>query len=131
MKDKYNFRVDFANQKVSIEVSTAIFPVPVILHTAYHFIDEGKVIVKESKQGKVVITLIPEKNPTKESDLENLAYEFNIQLISSFVENTESERHAKLRDEMMKAALSPQRPSFPIPPRERPPQPENHLKKGS
>ena len=120
MKDKYNFRVDFANQKVSIEVSTAIFPVPVILHTAYHFIDEGKVIVKESKQGKVVITLIPEKNPTKESDLENLAYEFNIQLISSFVEGEESKKHAGIRDTMMKAALLPQTQG--------PPQPEKRSK---
>ena len=107
MKDKYNFRVDFANQKVSIEVSTAIFPVPVILHTAYHFIDEAKVIVKKGKKDELIVTLIPE-HEFKESDLENLAYEFNIQLISSFTEEEESVKHAGVRDTVMKAALLPQ-----------------------
>ena len=40
--------------------------------------------------------------------MEELAYEFNIQLISSFVEEEESGKHAGVREAMMKAALLPQ-----------------------
>lgn len=108
MKEKYNFKLDLLNQSVSIKVSSAIFPAVVILRAAYHFIDEAKVIVGQDKKDKVLITFIPEKKPLKESDLEELAYEFNIQLISSFVEEEESRKHAGLREIMMKSALLPQ-----------------------
>ena len=104
MEEKYNFRISPSDRSVSIRVSPEIFPIPVILHSAYHFIDEAEVIVEPDKlKDKIVITLIFDK----ETDLENLAYEFNIQLISSFVEGEESKIHAGIRDTMMKAALLP------------------------
>jgi hypothetical protein len=107
MKKKYNFRINFSDGTVSINVSTLVFPKPIILHAAYHFIEAGKVIVEKAKNNQVAVTLIPD-GEIEESDLEELGYEFNIQLISSFVENIESERHLGLREEMMRAALSPQ-----------------------
>jgi len=103
MEEKYNFRIDSFSRSISIRISLEIFPISVILHSAYHFIDESKVIVEPDKKNKIVVTLIPDKK----TDLENLAYEFNIQLISSFVEEEESKIHAGIRDTMMKAALLP------------------------
>jgi len=66
-----------------------------------------EVELEKGKKDKVIVTLIPE-HEFKESDLENLAYELNIQLISSFVEEEESRKHIGIRDTMMKAALLPQ-----------------------
>ena len=106
MKDKYNFKIGSPSREVSIRVSSEIFPIPVILHAAYYFIDEAKVIAEKGKKDEVIVTLIPEQE-MKEPDLENLAYEFNIQLISSFVEEEESRKHVGVRDTMMKAALLP------------------------
>jgi His-Xaa-Ser system protein HxsD len=107
MKKKYNFEINFSNQTVSIEVSPLIFPTPVILHAAYHFIDDAKVIVDEVNDKKIAAILIPNKK-LEESELEELAYEFNIQLISSFVEGVESEKNVGIRETIMKAALLPQ-----------------------
>jgi His-Xaa-Ser system protein HxsD len=116
IKKEHNFKIDFSNRKISIEVSSEIFPIPVILRAAYHFIDEAKVIAEKGKKDKVIVTLIPE-HEFKESDLENLAYEFNIQLISSFLEEEESRKHAGVRDAMMKAALLPQLGNIPQQPK--------------
>ncbi|PJC51793.1 MAG: hypothetical protein CO031_00690 [Candidatus Nealsonbacteria bacterium CG_4_9_14_0_2_um_filter_37_38] len=113
MKKAHNFRIDFSNQKVLIEVSTAVFPIPIILHAAYHFIDEARVMVEKGKNDKVIVILIPEKKQIKKSDLEDLAFEFNIQLISSFVEEEESRKQAGVRDTIMKAALLPQVQNLP------------------
>lgn len=117
MKKKYNFRINLSNQSVSIEISPAIFPIPVILLAAYHFIDDAKVIVDGAEKA-ITVTLIPLKKAeesdlprTKESmvrGLEELAFEFNIQLISSFLEEEESKKHAGVRETIMKAALLPQ-----------------------
>lgn len=128
MKEKYNFKIDSSDKRVLIEVSPAIFPLPVILHAVYHFIDEARVIVGEGGKGKIMIALIPNKK-IGEADLENLAYEFNIQLISSFVESEESEKQAGVRETIMKAALLPQIQS---PPRsESPPEKPSQPKKNS
>jgi len=120
MKEKYNFRIDSANGTVAIDVSLSVYPKPVILHAAYHFIEEGKVIL-EGGDKIITVTLILDKK-LDEAELEEIAYEFNIQLISSFVESVESERHAKIRDEIVGAALRspygppPKTPATPPPP---------------
>jgi len=111
MKEKYNFKIDSSNKSISIEVSPVIFPIPAILYAAYHFIESGKVIVEKGNEERVVVTLIPNQE-LKEPELEKLAYEFNIQLISSFVEEEESKKHVGVRDTLMKAALFPQTQNF-------------------
>lgn len=131
---KYNFNLDLTKKNVSIEVLTSIFPVAVILHAAYHFIEEAKVITDQSKnqnKDKIIITFILEKDHIKESDLEELAYEFNLQLISSFLEEVESKRHAGLRETLMKAAMSPQqmRPRTQSTPPRQPSSPQNNQKR--
>lgn len=130
MKEKYNFKIDLNNSTISVEVSPSIFPPAVILHAAYHFIEEANVIVKEGggsdEKNKIIVTFIPKRDSIKESDLDELGYEFNIQLISSFVEEEESRKHAGVRDAMMRAAFSPpqiQRGPRPIPPSYPPPGP--------
>jgi His-Xaa-Ser system protein HxsD len=122
MKEKYNFKIDSSNKTVSIAISPLIFPTPVILHAAYHFIEDRKVIVGGDND-IITVTLIPNKK-VEFTDLEELAYEFNIQLISSFVEDEESRKHAGVREAMLKAALAP------VPPRSFSPQPpkENSCK---
>ena len=105
MKEKYNFKIDSANQAVSIDIPSSIFPNQVVLRAVYHFIEEAKVIV-DGNNGVIVVTLIPNQK-AEEATLEELAYEFNIQLVSAYVEGVESERHAKLRDDIMRAALAP------------------------
>jgi len=112
MKEKYNFKIDSSNQNVSIEVSSSIFPIPVILLATYYFIEDRKVIVEKGNNDKTIVTLIPNQK-LDEVDLEKLAYEFNIQLISSFLEEEESRKHAGIRDTMMKAALQQGQPPFP------------------
>lgn len=107
--EKYNFKIDPVNKNVAVTVSTAVFPSQIVLHATYHFIEEGKVIV-EGDEKTITVILVPEKR-NSESELEELAYEFNLQLVTSFVENTEGERYAKLREEMMRAAISQPRPS--------------------
>ncbi len=105
---KYNFKIDSSSQTVSFKISPLLFPKAVILQAAYHFIEDGKVVV-EGEDKIIIVTIIPNKAVTK-SDLEELAYEFNIQLISSFVEGEESKKHAKIRETMLKAAVLPQTP---------------------
>ena len=105
MKEKFNFKIDSLNQTVSIEISSLIFPIPVILLTAYHFIGDKKVIIEKGNEDKVIVTLVT-KQKLDESDLEELAYDFNFQLISSFVIDEKERRHAGIRETMMKAALS-------------------------
>lgn len=120
MKEKHNFKIDLPNKSVLITVSPSIFPIPIILHAAYHFIDEAAVIV--DGENEITVTFILDRE-VKESDLEDLACEFNTQLISSFVEDTESRKHAGARDAMLKAALNlPQiQPSIKRPSVEEPP----------
>lgn len=105
MKEKHNFKVDSANSAVLIDIPSPIFPTPVVLRAVYHFIDEARVIVGRDKE-TIVVTLIPNQK-ADETALEEMAYEFNIQLVSSYVEEAESERHTKLRDDIMRAALLP------------------------
>lgn len=102
---KYNFETDILNRTVSIEVSPSIFPPAVILRAAYHFIETANVIIGETNESKVAVTLILKKDKVTELELEEIAYEFNIQLISSSVEEEESRKHAGARDMMMRAAL--------------------------
>jgi len=105
--DKNNFKVNISQKSVVLEISKDIFPIPVILRAAYHFIDDAKVIVKEGGKNKVkVVFYFPEE--TGKEDLEEIGYEFNLQLISSFLENEESIKNAGIRDTIMKAALLPQ-----------------------
>jgi len=129
MKEKYNFKIDSSNKTVSISVSSLIFPKPVILRAAYHFIEEGKVVV-EGDDKMITVTIIPDR--AAEPDLEELAYEFNIQLISSFVEDEESKKHVGARETMLRAALlSPQKPLSSKPVAERIFPPKNYPKKES
>jgi len=113
MKEKYNFKIDAVRGVVTIDVPLTIYPKSIILQAAYRFIEEGKVVLGDGDE-IITVTLIPERK-IGEAELEELAYEFNIQLISSFVENTESEKHSKTRDELMRAALFPSYPSTPKP----------------
>lgn len=112
--EKHNFKIDLFNKTVSISVSPLIFPVHVILHAAYHFIDNTNVIVSGDRE-KITVTLISNVDNVKELDLEKLAYEFNVQLISSFVEEVEARKYADIRNTMVKTALGipsikPQKP---------------------
>lgn len=109
--EKYNFKIDSANKTVSVNVSPSVFKREVVLHATYHFIDDCKVIV-DGEEDKITVTLIPNEK-VEEADLEELAYEFNIQLVSSSVEEEESKKYAETRETMMKAALSPR----PFPPK--------------
>ena len=121
--EKHNFKIDAENNTVLITVSSKVFPKPAVLRAAYHFIDDGKVIV-DGDENSIIVTLIPNEK-TQEPALEELAYEFNIQLISSFVEEEESRKHAGTREAMFKAALSPPRPFPPKPSQENSPKENN------
>lgn len=107
MEEKYNFKIDSQNQSVAVEVSSIIFPVPIVLLAVYHFIDGRKIIVDKGNDDKLTVTFIPEKK-LDETELAALAYSFNVQLISSFAEEDARKKHSEIRDLMMKAALSPQ-----------------------
>jgi len=106
---KHNFRIDSDSKTVLVEISPRIFPVSTILNATYRFIDEAKVAVEE-KKGKILVTFILEKE-AEQSDLESLAYEFNLQLIASFAEEEESKKYSGTRDAFMKAALLQQPPN--------------------
>jgi His-Xaa-Ser system protein HxsD len=107
MADRKNFKIDVFQKNVVIEISPTIFSIPVILRAAYHFIDDARVIVNENKKNKIEVIFSPLKMTNKE-ELEELGYEFNIQLISSFLEEQESKNNSGIRDAIMKAALLPQ-----------------------
>jgi His-Xaa-Ser system protein HxsD len=107
MEEKYNFKIDHQNQSVTLEVSSTIFPAPIVLLAAYCFIDGRKIIVDRANGDKLTVTFIPNKK-SDEAELAALAYDFNVQLITSFAEEETSKKHAGIRDAMMKAALSPQ-----------------------
>jgi len=124
MKEKYNFEIDANSQSILIRLSPSIFPSPAILRAAYHFIEMANIIIGETTEGKITVTLILKKDKITEAELEDMAYEFNIQLISSSVEEEESRKHAGARDMMMRAALSaPPSPPGGFRPR---PQPANN-----
>lgn len=116
--EKYNFKINPKEKTVCLTVSRAIFPSQVVLHAAYHFIEEAKLVV-EGDEKTITVTFIPEKRNSL-TELEELAYEFNLQLVTSFLENVEAERYAELREEMMRRAVfpppAPPQPSSPPPP---------------
>jgi len=121
MREKYNFKIESSDKTLLIEVPLSIFPPAVVLRTAYHFIEQANVIVGEAKENKIAVTLIFKKDSLSEPDLEELAYEFNLQLISCSVEEEESRKHASARDAMMRAALSSPPSGFRPPPPAGPP----------
>lgn len=112
MKEKYNFQIEPTEKTVSVNLPKSIFPVSVILHTAYLYIEKADIIVDERGE-KVTVTFILDKEQIKEADLEKFALEFNKQLICVFVEETESRKHVGARDAMLRAALMPQGPRPP------------------
>lgn len=105
----HNFRVNLREGSVSIDVKPSISPIPVIMHAAYHFIDDVWVIVRGEPQTAITVTLIPTHKQAKnqEHELEKLGYQFNVQLISSFLEDLEGRRYAGVRNAIVQAALNP------------------------
>ena len=80
---------------------------PVIMSAAYHFIDDADVIIDGDPSKKVIVNLI--LNDSDESNLERLGYEFNIELINSFLKDLQARRYMNVRNAMIQAALSPTR----------------------
>ena len=104
----HNFRVNLKEGSVSIDVKPSISPIPIVMHAAYHFIDDAWIVVGGEPQTAITVTLIPinkeAKNPKRE--LEKLGYQFNVQLISSFLEDLEGRRYAGVRNAIVQAALN-------------------------
>lgn len=105
----HNFRVNLKDGSVSIDVKSSISPIPVIMHAAYHFIDDAWVIIGGKPETAIRVTLIPTHKQAKnhEHELEKLGYQFNVQLISSFLEDLEGRRYAGVRNAIVQAALNP------------------------
>ncbi len=104
----HNFRVNLKEGSVSIDVKPSISPIPIVMHAAYHFIDDAWIVVGGEPQTAITVTLSPINTEAKtpKRALEKLGYQFNVQLISSFLEDLEGRRYAGVRNAIVQAALN-------------------------
>lgn len=100
---KLNFTIE--NGTAEIKVDPRIFPKEVVLRSAYKFIDRAWISVeKDGNSEKILVKLLPREKKT-EKEIEKLAFSFNMNLVTSYVEDMEAERYAESRNSMIKAAM--------------------------
>ncbi len=102
MEREDNFEIDRKNSLVLVSVNPKIYPLPVIFSASYMMMDRAFVVIDGDPDRQVVVSLRPRAG----QGLEKLARSFNDELLNYAVNNAESKKTEKLRDEIIKQAFS-------------------------
>ena len=97
-----NFELDEKNRLVLVSANPKIYPLPVIFSASYMMLDQAFVVVDGNPEVEIVVSLRPKKGQS----LEQLARDFNNQLLNYAVNACESKKTALLRDQIIKQAFA-------------------------
>ena len=97
-----NFEVDKGRNIVLISVNPRVYPLNVIFSASYLIMNQAFAIIDGDPESEIVVSLRPRKG----QKLEELARNFNDQLLNYAVNNAESKKTEKLREELVKDAFA-------------------------
>ena len=97
-----NFEVDEKNNTVLVSINPKIYPIEVIFSASYMLLDKAFVVIDGDPGIQVVVSL----RPRNKEKLDQLARSFNDQLLNYAVNNAESKKTEKLREEIIKQAFT-------------------------
>ena len=101
-----HFEVNVGLNIISVYINPKIFPISVIMQTAYNFIDKAMIIVDGDPQKYISVTLKFNDRLDKKL-LELIGKEFNNELVSKYIEDNLSRRYAESRNAFINVALTP------------------------
>jgi His-Xaa-Ser system protein HxsD len=96
-----NFELNEKRQTALVSVNPKIYPLSAVFSAAYSMLDKAFVVLDGNPETEIVVSLKPRLN----QPLEQLARQFNDELISSAVNQSESKKTRLLRDEIIKQAF--------------------------
>lgn len=96
-----NIKIDKSGKYIEIVVNSKIFPISCIIRTLNDFIDRYYVAMDKSSSEKILVRLTPHEK----IDLKKLGYEFNTQLVASFVEGSQSRMPEDIKNVTRQTAL--------------------------
>lgn len=108
METLKNWEVDKENERVMVKVNPSIFPLEVIYSAAYMLIDKAYVIIDGDPEKEIFI----EFTKKEDCELENLALEFNNELVNYAVYVTQAARNQSLREAIIQRALKTNSQTF-------------------
>ena len=97
-----NFEVDKKENIVLVSVNPKIFPLPVIFSASYLLMDKAFIVIDGNPETEVVVSL----RARKKQGLEELARQFNDELLNYAVNSEESRKTKELRSELVKQAFA-------------------------
>ncbi len=104
---KHNFEINSDERSIIISVSASVFPVSIIIRTAYQYIDGYDVIMDTAPENRISVKLISLDHKIEAPQLERLGFDFNKELLNSFLKNLNAERYADLRNSLFRMAMTP------------------------
>ena len=102
MEKEDNFELDKKNNLALVSVNPKIYPIAVIFSASYMLMDKAFVVLDGSPETQIVVSL----RPRARESLQELARLFNDELINYTVNNAESRKTERLRDEIIKQAFA-------------------------
>ena len=97
-----NFEVNKKENTVLVSVNPKVYPLSVIFSASYLMMDQAFVVIDGDPETEIVISL----RPRAEHGLEEIARNFNDQLLNYAVNDAESKKTEKLRDALIKDAFA-------------------------
>ena len=97
-----NFELDEGKKLALVSINAKIYPLPVIYSACYSLMDKAFVVIDGSPETEIVVSL----RPRNDEKLEEIARQFNDELLNYAVNNEESKKTEKLRDELVKDAFA-------------------------
>jgi len=97
-----NFEIDKENKLVLVSINPKIFPLPSIFSASYMMLDQAFIVIDGSPETEIVVSLRPKNS----CGLEQLARQFNDQLLNYTVNDYESRKTSALREEIVKQAFA-------------------------
>jgi len=93
--------ITYHKEHIELELNPKIYPVDAVFSAAYVLMDRAYIII----DGDPKKTLLVRLRPKEKYSLQKLAHEFNDELLNCSVYKQQSEKNAKLREEILKRAL--------------------------
>ena len=85
-----------------VSVNPKIYPLNVVFSASYFMMDKAFVVIDGNPDQEIVVSLRPKDNHA----LDELARTFNDELLNYAVNNAESKKTEKLREELVKDAFA-------------------------
>ena len=97
-----NFEIDIKKKLALVSVNPKIFPLQAVLSASYLMLDQAFVVIDGSPETEIVVSLRPRQKQLPEQ----LARQFNDELLNYAVNNAETKKTEKLREEIIKQAFA-------------------------